>query len=579
MFTFYGKTFNIKKWSKENHLGKLVSIDTETETITSPSHTPDLVTFQVYNGGDTVYFVEPSDIPTFFTTHSFTSFIFHNAPFDVDVISPFIPRPTVYRLYDKERILDTSILFRLLHLGKIGHLNTKYSLDYLVKKFLNVELPKDEEIRLKFAQYKGFPVMEIPTPFLEYAAKDAVATFYLYLHLMTEISTIDTHGTLLSHHIQVKGDLALYHIYKRGIGFDLSRKEDWLKEQDKTLFSLQERLANWGWVRGVKGVNDRFEEILKFLGIADKLPITDTGSISSKSDDLSQFRDIEFIDDYLSFNELEKATSFVRNVHHNRIHPRYTVLLTTGRTSCSGSKSGACNIQQIPKIGGLREMFIPEQGKLFVDVDYASIELAGLAQVNLKEVGYSKMADLINEGKCLHYHTAASVYDKEEKDVTKEERQFAKIPNFGFGANMSPATFTSYCKGYGVKITEERAKEVKNKWVRTYPEMKSFFNIGDKTDVFTLTGRLRANCTYTAYLNTKFQGLCADGLKLAMYRLDKEGYAIVAEIHDQILFEVDKDNADEDMKKIEVIMIEEMQKVIPDVKIATEGQILERWIK
>lgn len=581
MFTFYGKTFNIKKWSKENHLGKLVSIDTETESITSPSHTPDLVTFQVYNGGDTVYFVEPSDIPTFFTTHSFTSFIFHNAPFDVDVISPFIPRPTVYRLYDKERILDTSILFRLLHLGKIGHLNTKYSLDYLVKKFLNVELPKDEEIRLKFAQYKGFPVMEIPTPFLEYAAKDAVATFYLYLHLMTEISTIDTHGTLLSHHIQVKGDLALYHIYKRGIGFDLSRKEDWLKEQDKTLFSLQERLANWGWVRGVKGVNDRFEEILKFLGIADKLPVTDTGSISSKSDDLSQFRDIEFIDDYLSFNELEKATSFVRNVHHNRIHPRYTVLLNTGRTSCSGSKSGACNIQQIPRIGGLREMFVPKEGTLLVDLDYSALELAGLAQVCIKEYGFSVIGDVINSGACLHYYTASQVYNKPESEISKEERQFAKIPNFSFPTNMSASTFIQYCRGYKVPMTEEKAIAIKQAYAKSYPEIsKHFWNVPrNATDVYTLTGRLRANCTYTAYLNTKFQGLCADGAKLALYEVDKAGYNTVAFIHDQLVVECPIAEAEEGLKTIGDIMVSAMKKVIPDVKISVEGEIRDRWGK
>ena len=574
MFTFYGKTFTIKKWSKENHLGKLVSIDTETETITSPSHTPDLVTFQVYNGGDTVYFVESSDIPTFFTTHSFTSFIFHNAPFDVDVISPFIPRPTVYRLYDKERILDTSILFRLLHLGKIGHLNTKYSLDYLVKKFLNVELPKDEEIRLKFAQYKGFPVMEIPTPFLEYAAKDAVATFYLYLHLMTEISTIDTHGTLLSHHIQVKGDLALYHIYKRGIGFDLSRKEDWLKEQDKTLFSLQERLANWGWVRGVKGVNDRFEEILKFLGIADKLPVTDTGSISSKSDDLSQFRDIEFIDDYLSFNELEKATSFVREVHTNRVHPRYNTLVNTGRTSCSKP-----NFQQLPRLGGIREMFISGKGKSFIITDYSAVELATLAQVTYKMYGESVMRDLINEGMDLHIATASECLGKAVDTITKDERQKAKAINFGKPGGLGVDTLMVYAKStYGVKLTRDEAEMWLSSWMQKYPEMKKYLK-GEQGAVFTLTGRKRANTTFCAEKNTPFQGLAADGAKLALYELDKAGKKIVGFVHDEVITEVDDCDIDKELLEQEMMMIAGMKKVVPDVKIAVESQISKVYTK
>jgi DNA polymerase-1 len=573
---FNNKEYNIAVWNGEK-LSSLISFDAETEMITHESIIPELITLQIYDGSDTVYFIEPDRIAEFFDLHQNTKFIAHNAKFDMSVLQAFIGSKGLYQLYDECRVIDTAILFRLLHLATVGHLNTRYGLDYCVKRMLNIDLPKDEEIRTTFAQFKGKSPLEIPKAHLEYAAKDAVSTLKLYLQLVPEIKAVDKMNTMLSHDIQVKGDWALGCIMRNGIGFDLARKEEWLAEQDDKLMELQRRLANYGWVRGQKGVNQRFEDILHWLGIKDKLPLTATGSISSTKKDLEPFRaKYAFIADYLDFNELEKACQFVRDLDSNRVHSRYNLLLNTGRTSCSKP-----NIQNVPRIGGLREMYVPKQGHVLIDIDYSAIELAGLAQVNLRENGYSVMGDLINEGKCLHYHTASSVYGKPESEITKDERQFSKIPNFGFGANMSPKTFVEYCQNFGVEIDESRAHEVKEKWKQTYPEMIEFFKVprGEDT-VYTLTGRARADCTYTAYLNTKFQGLCADGLKLAMYELCKEGFTIVAEIHDQVVIEYPKDGTEESaMKYAEEIMIKAMKQVIPDIRVSTEGQILERWCK
>jgi len=227
-------------------------------------------------------------------------------------------------------------------------------------------------------------------------------------------------------------------------------------------------------------------------------------------------------------------------------------------------------------------MFVPvTKGNVFVDIDYSSLELATLAQVNYTNTGKSQMREIINSGQCLHYNTASSVYDKPISEITRDERQFSKIPNFGFGANMAPKTFVEYCKGYGIEITEKRATAVKKKWVATYPEMKDFFNVGygHAMDSWTLTGRKRANCTYTAYLNTQFQGLAADGAKIALYYIAKKGYHISAFIHDQVVVECKPEEADEVMKDVSKIMVDSMRAVTPDVTIEAEGQIIERFTK
>jgi DNA polymerase I-like protein with 3'-5' exonuclease and polymerase domains len=566
------RDIEIKVW-KGQKLKQLIAVDTETEV--KPFHlTPDIVTCQAYDGGSTVYYVRISDLYRFFNKHDESTFIFHNAAFDLDVLSKQLDRLS-YTLLDECRARDTSILYRLWHLGHVGFVPHKYSLAMLTEKYLNETLDKNEDIRGTFEQFKGKPISEIPDAWLDYGARDVLATFDLYLVLMGMVDRIDDHDTLLSHDIQIKGDLALNHIRKNGIGIDLKTKDEILSELDAQLEGAADVLATWGWVRGLKGLQQRYEQALEYAGIKDLLPRTANGDVSSKSDDLKEFAGNPFVDAYMEYHEVEKTRSFIVNLNSDIVHPRYNCLLNTGRTSCSSP-----NVQQLPRKGDVRRVFIPTQKDcVFGIVDYSSIELSGLAQVCYSMFGESKMRELINDGKCLHYHTASAVYEKPEAEITKDERQFAKIPNFGFGANMSPSTFTDYCRGYGVEITEQRAAEVKDKWVSTYPEMRKFFSTGNNEHNFTLTGRKRANCTYTAYLNTCFQGLCADGLKLAMYELDKTGFRIALECHDEIVCELPKHNAEKKLQEMQDIMVREMQKVIPDVRVSVEGDLHECYTK
>jgi hypothetical protein len=49
---------------------------------------------------------------------------------------------------------------------------------------------------------------------------------------------------------------------------------------------------------------------------------------------------------------------------------------------------------------------------------------------------------------------------------------------------------------------------------------------------------LRASATSSARHNTMFQGLAADGAKLALWKLWRAGYRLVNFIHDEILVEL-----------------------------------------
>lgn len=102
---------------------------------------------------------------------------------------------------------------------------------------------------------------------------------------------------------------------------------------------------------------------------------------------------------------------------------------------------------------------------------------------------------------------------------------------------------------------------------------------GEQGYVYTLTGRRRGNTTFCAEKNTPFQGLAADGAKLALYNLDREGFNIVGFVHDEIICEVPISSAKEKLEVQERIMVESMQLVVPDVKISVESQISECYTK
>jgi DNA polymerase-1 len=569
---FNNQDFEIKIWNGEK-LGSYVCFDTET-TIKPFHQIADLVTFQAYGGGDTVYYVPRSLISLFLNKHYESILIAHNATFDLNILSKYLESDApIYDLLDRNRVRCTNLMYKLLHLASIGYVPFKSNLALLTEKFLGEVLTKDT-VRENFGQFLNTPIEEIPQEFLDYGAKDVVATHQLYFSLMGMIQQHDKMNTLLSLDIQAKGDFALSRIYQNGIGFDLAARDEWLIGIDAQMQVQRDILASWGWVRGQKGIKDKYERIIKMLGIDNDLPRTKDGSISSASDDLAPYSSLQFVGAYLKYQQLEKASSFVRDITSSVIHPRYNTLLNTGRTSCSKP-----NIQQIPRVGGVRELFTPtRKDHVFVDVDYSALELATLAQVTYDRYGESIMRDRINEGECLHYYYATVMHKKPKEEITKAERQMSKAPNFGFSGGLGVDTFITFAKGYDLDLSKQEAQRMKDVWFEAFPEMREYMK-DEVGHVYTLTGRKRGRTTFCAEKNTPFQGLASDGFKLALYNLTKNGYNLAAEIHDQVLVEVHKDDAETEMIKIQRIMEDSMSIVCPDVKIGTEGQIVERFCK
>jgi len=602
-FNFANKEYNVKIWNGEV-LGPFVSIDTETEMVDSWTNTPTLATIQVWGiGSSTVYYVDTADCLRFLEAHRESTFIMQNAKFDVDVLHKHMDNRILYDWYDANRIHDTKILYQLLHLASAGWVPFKTSLGFLSEKFLGEILDKEGTERVTFGQYVGRPVTDISEAHLLYGAKDPVATGLVYQKLREYIQRHDRYNTLLSHDIQVKGDLALSHIYKNGIGFDIEMRDAWMVEKQAILDKLSLKLSDWGWIRGMPGIKTTYEYIINtLLGLEGKLPYKfkdeiverlpsgrwiyrsgkksgqlleegKSGTLTSSREDLAPYKSRPFIDTYLDFVELEKATTFVRDISSNVVNPRYNLLVNTGRTSCSGP-----NFQQLPRMGGIREMFRANAGNTLLITDYSAIELSTLSQVMYDMFGESVMKDKINEGIDLHKYYASIMYGCSVANVTKQQRQEAKAANFGFPGGLGIATFIEFSRGYGLDLSTDVAQRMKDTWFNAFPETRDYMK-NEKGMVYTKTGRKRNYTSYCAEKNTPFQGLAADGAKMALYNLDREGFKVVGFVHDEIICEVSKENAKAQLPKMEQIMVESMQTVVPDVAIKVESQVSERYCK
>lgn len=312
------------------------------------------------------------------------------------------------------------------------------------------------------------------------------------------------------------------------------------------------------------------------------------------------------------------------------LQPGYNTMVSSGRTSAYSP-----NIQNPPRKGGVRECFVPRPGFWYCSVDYTHVELNTWAQTCLDLLGFSDLAEAIRNGMDPHVDMAVEILRSEtpvrllsyvdktgarihvaSNDVTyddvniarkteawaKDARQLAKAANFGFPGGLGAASFVAFAHAsYGVTITEQKARELKNIWRSKWREADAYFNYvsslqgGAHGQEFTVvlprTGFVRGGCTFTSGCNTYFQGLAARGAKEAMWLLLKACYVEedsplygcrpVMFIHDEFIVEVpaDPQRAHAASAELQRIMELGMNAFVPDVPVKTEPTLMERWYK
>lgn len=229
-----------------------------------------------------------------------------------------------------------------------------------------------------------------------------------------------------------------------------------------------------------------------------KLPITEkSGDLKMTKEDRWRLEDQGISDPfllaYLEYTHARKYLStymnrkFIRE--DGKIHPRFTNILRTGRTSCSEP-----NLQNLPsreKSFPLKNVFVPPEGTILCATDYSFLELVAFAQSCYTRFGKSNMRDVINAGIDPHRWFAgnmhgiinadtskfdniqfvSSLVDLLKKSVSDAARQDAKAANFGFPGGMSADRFYQHCRSLGMQLSMKDAEEMRAAWIIAFSEM------------------------------------------------------------------------------------------------------------
>lgn len=264
----------------------------------------------------------------------------------------------------------------------------------------------------------------------------------------------------------------------------------------------------------------------------------------------------------LDYREVAKLKSTYTDILPKLIHPEtgriHTSLnqtvASTGRLSSSDP-----NLQNIPvrsEIGReIRRAFISPSGKRLLSCDYSQIELRLLAHIARDPT----LVAAFQNDEDIHAATAATVFGVPLEEVTPAQRRQAKTINFaviygqsGFSlANtlgVDTATATQWIKDYferlpGVRqyIEETTALAHRQKYVTTLMGRRRYLPELDSGN------HAMRQFAERAAVNMPIQGTAADIMKLAMIDIyawlqtpEAAGCALLLQVHDELLFEVEE---------------------------------------
>ena len=396
-----------------------------------------------------------------------------------------------------------------------------------------------------------------------YASEDADITFRLY---QIFIKNLKSEKLLNIYEIFEKPLIKiLAHMEICGIKVDnnflkiLSKKfEGKIQKLEKEIFKISKKEFNIG---STKQLGEIMYNELKIANIKK----TKKGSFATSAqvlEDLS-FKGHELpklVLDWRQVTKLKNTYSDSLQEHINKNSKRVHTSFLLAATSTGRLASSDPNLQNIPIKSDdgkdIRKSFIADNQSLLISADYNQIEMRILA--DLADVKELKKAFKNNED--IHSLTASQVFNVKVKDVNSDMRRKAKAINFGIIYGIS-----QYGLAKQIGVSNVEAEEFLNAYFIKFPEIKNYMEytikfcrksgfvnniFGRRTHVTGINDKnfnIR-NFQERAAINAPIQGSASEIMRLAMIRINKKfesiknlNCKILLQIHDELIFEVKKD--------------------------------------
>lgn len=640
-----------------------VAWDTETARFGPGRQAPPLACVSLaYEGGEgLVHWTEAEELFEELLYDDEYLLIGHNIAYDFAVIAAMFPHflGAIFRAFEKGRVRDTMIRQKLLDntigrfrgylepipegerrkrleasdeakkKGKKGKVvphfrwkSHRYNLDDTYFRCTKKRLDKDTW-RTGYGELRDKPLEQWPAGAREYSVQDARATWQIYHwqerqneEIKKRFGQHETHideaEPLCDEAAQCRAAWWIHLMKCWGIRTAPERVALLNGEVDREYKKCEKLLIQKHLVRlnGTRDTKAAKARMIAIMGGIDKCRKTKTNDISLSEEACKASGDL-ILQEYSQLSSLKAVKSkdipMLMKGRWLPVHSNFDSFVATGRTSSSKP-----NIQNIRRLEGIRECFVPRDGMVFLDADYDGLELRTLAQVCMSLFGFSRLGEALNAGRDPHIEIAsellhctyeeAEVKYNEKDDEADNARQTGKVANFGFPGGLGYEALIFFArKTYGVKITEDEAKALKRLWLRKYPEMELYFSYinnlcnEDKLEGTAMvrhlfTNRIRGFVPYTVACNSLFQGLGGDATKNAGFLiaracyLDKNsplyGCRIVNYIHDQFIVECPEARANAAAWELARLMVLGAEPFLKDVAPLVSKPVVTRcWSK
>lgn len=276
------------------------------------------------------------------------------------------------------------------------------------------------------------------------------------------------------------------------------------------------------------------------------------------------------IDLLMKYSELKKMKStYVEGLlpllHSGRLHPQFHLHRTaTGRLSASDP-----NLQNIPRDGRVRGLFVAEPGNSLIVADYSQIEMRIMAMYSRDPA----LLHIFQENIDVHAGTASVILGKPPEEITSEERNiYGKTPNFLMGYGGGPKRLVDSTGG---QLSLDEARVVVDNYNKGYAGLTDWKNkvITKATKVGyveTLNGRRRRvpGLSSTDFaeraraerqaINAIVQGTASEICKEAMLKvssaLEYPKCKLLVQVHDELVTSVPTDEVNNWVPIIETAM-------------------------
>ena len=453
---------------------------------------------------------------------------------------------------------DTMLMSYVLDAGKNRH-----NMDTLSEIHLGHKTISFKEIVGTGKKEINFSDVEIERA-KDYAAEDADITFRLYKKF--------------SKNLKLEKMINIYEIFEKplikilafmemeGVEVDnkflktLSSKfEKKIKNLEKEIFKISKKDFN---IASPKQLGEIIYNDLKIAG----LKKTKKGSFATSASVLEDlaFKGHKFPKLVLDWRQVSKlkntySDSLPEHINPNtkRVHTSFLLAATTtGRLASSDP-----NLQNIPIKSedgrDIRKAFTSRKNHLLISADYNQIEMRILA--DLADVKELKKAFKNDED--IHSLTASQIFNVDIKKVDQDQRRKAKAINFGIIYGIS-----QYGLAKQINVSNYEAEEFLDAYFAKFPEIKIYMNdtikfcrkSGYVNNIFGRRSHFNGindknfnvrNFQERAAINAPIQGSASEIMRLAMIRLNKKlsdkkniQSKMLLQIHDELIFEVPKNN-------------------------------------